>query len=134
MKISSKGRYAVRVLTYIAQNEKEYVSLSDISEKENITVKYLEQVISILLKADLVSSLRGSFGGYKLSKAPNEISIAEILEVTGDMPKLAPCQKSDIECPNTKSCPSIGCWDKLSKVIYDYLKNVTLQNLMDKTY
>lgn len=134
MKISSKGRYAVRVLTCIAQNEKEYVSLSEIAEKEKITVKYLEQVISILLKANLVSSLRGVLGGYKLSKEPNAISIAEILEATGDMPKLAPCQKSDVACPNTKSCSSIGCWNKLSKIIDDYLKNVTLQSLMDNNY
>lgn len=134
MKISSKGRYAVRVLTYIAQNEKRYVSLSEIAKKENITIKYLEQVISILLKANLVASLRGSFGGYKLSKLPKEISIAEILEVTGDMPKLAPCQKADVGCPNTKSCSTVGCWDKLAQIIYDYLRNVTLQNLLDKTY
>lgn len=134
MKISSKGRYAVRVLTYIAQNEKRYVSLSEIANKENITIKYLEQVISMLLKADLVSSLRGSLGGYKLSRAPKEISIAEILTVTGDLPKLAPCQTAEIGCPNTKFCPSIGCWDKLAKIISDYLSKVTLQNLMDKTY
>ena len=134
MKISSKGRYAVRVLTCLAQNENEYVSLSTIAEKENITIKYLEQIIALLLKENLVVSLRGSYGGYKLSRQPQAISIADILAVTGDMPKLAPCQKSDLGCAKAKSCSVVGCWDKLAKIIYDYLKNVTLQNLIDKTY
>ena len=134
MKISSKGRYAVRVLTCLAQKENEYVSLSAIAEKENITIKYLEQIIALLLKENLVVSLRGSYGGYKLSREPQAISIADVLAVTGDMPKLAPCQKSDSGCAKVQSCSAVGCWDKLAKIIYDYLQNVTLQDLIDKTY
>ena len=134
MKISSKGRYAVRVLTCLAQKENEYVSLSAIAEKENITIKYLEQIIALLLKENLVVSLRGSYGGYKLSREPQAISIADVLAVTGDMPKLAPCQKSDSGCTKVASCSAVGCWDKLAKIIYDYLQNVTLQDLIDKTY
>ena len=134
MKISSKGRYAVRVMVDIATSNKEYVSVSEIADRQNMSVKYLERIISQLTKANLLESLMGSLGGYKLTKKPSELCIAQILSVTGDMPELAPCQKSQNQCPNKNECTTVGCWDTLAKIIYDYLSNVSLQDLIDKTY
>lgn len=134
MKISSKGRYAVRVMIDIATSKKEYVSLSEIAERQNISVKYLEKIVSGLIKAKLLKSLMGPLGGYKLTKNPKDYSITEILAVTGDLPELAPCQKQQTECPNKDKCSTIGCWETLNKIIYDYLNKVSLQDLINKVF
>ena len=132
MKISSKGRYAVRVLVDIAIHKNDYVSISEISNRQNISVKYLERIMSILVKGKLVTSLMGQKGGYKLAKPANKCTIAEILELTGDSPDLAPCQKTG--CPNANKCPTIGYWETLQKLIFDNLCTITLQDLINKTY
>lgn len=134
MKISSKGRTAVRIMVDIAQNDEEFVSISEISKRQKITIKYLEQIISKLVKAKLLVSQRGVMGGYKLSKEPKDYSIAQILTVTNDMPRLAPCQESDKPCLQKTECSTIGCWEELSKIIFEFLENLSLQDLIDKTY
>lgn len=131
MKISSKGRYAVRIIVELASTEKEYVSISELATRQNLSPKYLERIVSLLMDAKLLESSLGSLGGYKLSKQPHEYNVAEILQVTGDLPKLAPCLCSDKTCENQSVCKTITCWDKLSKIIYDYLKGVTIQDLID---
>jgi len=132
MKISAKGRYAVRVMVDIANFGTEYVSISEIAQRQNISNKYLEKVIACLLKAKLLISMRGQNGGYKLSKLPKEYSIAEILNVTKDTPNLATCFEND--CPMKDKCSTVGCWSALTDIINDYLTKVTLQDLLDKTY
>lgn len=134
MKISSRGRYAVRVMVDIATANKEYISLSEIAERQKISVKYLERIVAILTKARLLESLKGSLGGYKLAKKPENYSVAEILSITGDLPELAPCQKSKISCTKKKDCSTIGCWETLTTIIYDYLNKVSLLDLINKTY
>lgn len=133
MKVSSKGRYAVRILVDIATHPTEYVSISEISQRQGVTVKYLEKIMNLLVKGKLVTSLLGANGGYKLLKPANKCSIAQILELTGDAPNLAPCQNNS-NCPNAKNCSTIGYWDTLQKLIYDNLNKITLQDLIDKTY
>lgn len=134
MKISSKGRYAVRVMADIALTNEEFVSLSEIADRQKLSLKYLEQIISKLVKAKLLCSQRGKQGGYKLTRAPKDISVSQILAVTGDLPKFAPCINSSKNCPLEKNCTGLGCWATLSKIIFDYLDNVSLQDLLDKTY
>ncbi len=134
MKISSKGRYAVEIMVDIAKNNKDFASVNEIASRQNISIKYLEQIVSKLVKAKLLVSSRGANGGYRLAKSPNDYNIAEILTVTGDMPKLAPCLSSQSSCPKKDECEAIGCWETLNALIYTYLKNITLQNLIDKTY
>ena len=85
MKISSKGRYAVRIMSELAKHS-DYVSVNEMSEKQGITVKYLEQIFHLLSKANLVSSARGASGGYKLGVDPEKCTIAQILKATGDLP------------------------------------------------
>ncbi len=132
MKISSRGRYAVRVMTELAQNPNKLFSVAELSAVQNISTKYLEKIISLLTKANLIESTRGALGGYKLTKKPNEYSIAEILSSTKDLPELAPCLCKENSCPQKESCSSINCWEKLNLIILDYLKGVSLQNLIDK--
>ncbi|MDD4211607.1 MAG: Rrf2 family transcriptional regulator [Clostridia bacterium] len=132
MKISAKGRYAVRIMVDIARNENDFVSISTIATRQGISIKYTEKIIACLLKKDMLKSMRGVNGGYKLTKQPKNYSIKEILEVTGDTPKLATCFEK--ECPHKNSCDTVGCWTTLTNLINDFLKNVTLQDLIDKTY
>ena len=134
MKISSRGRNAVRIMVDIATDKEEFTNISGISKRLNITNKYIEQIISKLVKAKLVTSLRGAQGGYKLARKPEEINIAEILTAMGDMPELAPCLKEHKDCPARAKCTTIGVWETLSALIFDYLEKITLQNLIEKTY
>ena len=134
MKISSKGRYAVRILIDLATSNKEYSSLTEISKRQNISVKYLEKIINILLKGKLVESMMGPNGGYKLTKKANEYSVADVLIITGDAPLLAPCQNTPNACPNKDNCISIGYWQTLQKLLFDNLNKITIQDIIDKTY
>ena len=132
MKISTKGRYAVRVMAEIAMHNGEFVSIAELAQKQGISVKYLEQIVAKLTKNHLLVSLRGATGGYKLNMNAKDCTIADILQATNDMPNLVPCLKYNADCPRKDNCYSIGCWETLSKIIYDYLKSVSLQDLIDK--
>ena len=134
MKISSKGRYAVRVLVDIATHQNDYVSISEISERQGVSVKYLEKIMHLLVKGKLVNSLMGSNGGYKLAIPAKKCTIAKVLILTGDTPNLAPCQSGNNKCLHAKKCSTIGYWDTLQKLIFDNLNRITLQDLIDKTY
>ncbi len=134
MKISSKGRYAVRIMAELARHGGEFVPVSELSEKQNITTKYLEKIISMLVKANFVQSSRGAQGGYKLTRKPEEYTVAEILKITDDLPKLVPCIAEHEECPMASKCDSIGVWGKLTAMIDDYLQKITIKDLIDKTY
>lgn len=134
MKISSKGRYAVRIMVDISVAGKEYVSSSEIADRQNISIKYLEQIIAKLVKAKLLYSSRGALGGYKLTKKPSDYKMSEILAVTNDLPEFTPCLSNHINCPRRDKCSTIGCWETLSNLIYEYLNKITLQDLIDKTY
>ena len=134
MKISSKGRYAVRVMAELARHGDENLSVAYLSASQGITVKYLEKILSILTRAKLVESTRGAQGGYKLTKSPDKYSVADILKATDDLPELAPCLNGNSRCPRANTCDSLGCWDKLSMLITDYLKSVSLKDLLNKTF
>jgi Rrf2 family protein len=132
MKISAKGRYALRVMVDIASIEGGFVSISEISKRQDISQKYLEQIIALMSKAGLVESMRGATGGYKLAKKPSECSVADILSATDDMPKIDTCETKN--CAIKGTCKTYGCWQTLSNLICDYLKSVTLEDLINKTY
>ncbi len=135
MKISSKGRYALRTMVDIARNKDEFIPLSDISSRQNISLKYLESVIAILVKAGLLVSMRGASGGYKLAKKPSECTVREILSATGDTPEFVSCTKGgETDCPMVSSCDTAGCWSALTDLINGFLEKVTLQDLIDKTF
>ena len=134
MYISSKGRYAVRVLIDLALSKSTFTSLSEIAERQNISPKYLEKVMNILIKNKFIESQMGASGGYRLTKPPKEYSVYDILKLTGDTPSLAPCQASNEKCLMKDKCTSIGYWNTLQKLINDNLSKITLQDILDNNY
>ena len=128
MKISSKGRYAVRIMAELGKNTDKVISASSLAESQEISMKYLEQILKILVAKNLVKASRGATGGYSLVKKPEEYSIADILAATGDLPQIAPCL-SERKCARESICSSVKCWEKLNKLILDYLKSITLRDL-----
>ena len=133
MMISSKGRYALRVMTDLAEHaDSGFVSVADISARQEISLKYLEAITALLNKAGLLDSLRGKSGGYKLHKKPEEYTLREILEVTegGLAPVNCACLTGDEECERSALCPTMPVWQRLDKIISDYLQSVTLKDLI----
>ena len=129
MKISTRGRYALRVMIDLAINGKEnYISLKDIANRQEISMKYLEQIVSILNKAGLVDTLRGNNGGYKLNKKPSEYRVGDILRVAeGD---LTPVYCVHEDCSRKKNCKTYSFWKGLDQVISDYVDSKTLEDLI----
>lgn len=131
MKISTKGQYAVRLMVEIAKST-DLISISNIARKQDISPKYLEQIVSLLVKNGLLESVRGHMGGYKLTKNADQINIKEILDTTGDACTLAPCMSGD--CNRKKNCDAMQVWTTLGSLINNYLSDVTLKDLIDKAY
>lgn len=133
MKISTKGRYAVRLLLDIAMNdENEPVRLKDTAERQNISMKYLEQIISILVRAGFVKSIRGPQGGYRLLKEPKEYTVGMILrQVEGSLAPVS-CLEDEINlCERQAECVSLRIWRELDDAISSVVDKYTLQDLID---
>ena len=131
MKVSTKGRYALRIMIDIAKNSKDdYVSIHSISERQDISNKYIEQIVSKLTKANLLTTLRGHTGGYKLSRKPSEYKVGEILRVAeGDL-NIIDCVK-DNNCPRKSICSTYYFWEGLDRVINEYADSYTLEELIN---
>lgn len=127
MKISTKGRYAVVIMIELAKAYKEdkYVSLNDIAESNNISLKYLEKIITNLKKQDFFITSRGGQGGYKLAKEPAKYKMGDIIRAAEELIDVAPCTLNKY-CPKKTSCSSFPLWNELSQVINDYLDSKTL--------
>ena len=126
MKISTKGRYALRLMLDLAEhNTGEFISLKDISERQNVTVKYLEQIVTSLTRAGFLRSQRGNNGGYRLARQPSEYTIGEILRVMeGNLEPIACLENYPNDCPRAEECVTLPFWIGLSKVINDYVNSV----------
>ena len=133
MMISTKGRYALRIMLDLAQHETDgYISLKSVSERQAISLKYLELVIAMLHKANLVDSMRGKEGGYRLSKDPSEYSIGSILKVMEKTLALVACMScGETACSNKENCLTLPLWQQLDQIIDTYLESVTLKDLLD---
>lgn len=132
MKISTKGRYALRLMLDIALNDaKTPVRIKDIAERQQISDKYLEQIVSSLNKAGFVKSLRGPQGGYRLTKKPEEYTVGMILRlIEGSLAPVA-CLDDDINnCTRTDRCPTLILWEKLYDAISEVVDNITLADLI----
>lgn len=134
MKISTKGRYALRLMIDLAEHQNAgFVTLKDIASRQNISKKYLEQIIPVLNKSGILKTSRGFQGGYQLARAPKEYTVGEILRLTEG--NLAPvsCLDCDVNnCERAGNCPTLNMWKGLYEVIIKYLDSVTLQDLLDK--
>lgn len=129
MKISTKGRYALRLMIDLAQHqgEADYITLKEVSARQEVSVRYLELIIAMLLKAGFVKSCRGKAGGYRLVRTPGEYTAGDILKlVEGDLYPVA-CVNDD--CPRQASCSTKPFWSGLYEVIDHYLEGVTLEDL-----
>ncbi|MFV0517718.1 MAG: RrF2 family transcriptional regulator [Aminipila sp.] len=133
MKVSTKGRYSLRLMIDLAEsNTGEYVSLKDISKRQNISTKYLEQIVSQLCKAGYLNSVRGPQGGYKLAKAPEEYKIGDILRITEGLFAPTTClQDSENQCERYTECATITFWEGLYDVINKYIDSYTLKDLVE---
>ncbi len=132
MLISTKGRYALRVMIDLAEHQTEgYIPLKEVAERQEISEKYLESIIKLLVKADLLSGLRGKGGGYRLTKAPDEYTVGSILRLTEESLAPVSCLGHGAKvCPKMAECRTLSMWQGLDKVINDYLNNITVADLM----
>mgnify|MGYP002519730253 FL=1 len=131
MKISTKGRYALRLMLDLAMNgENNVVRIKDIAERQQISDKYLEQIISILNKAGYVRSTRGPQGGYSLRKAPEEYTVGDILRLTeGSLAPVA-CVEDEGSCERETECVTVEVWKRLNQAISDVVDHITLADLV----
>ena len=131
MRISTKGRYALRVMIDIAINSKgEYVSVKDIAIRQDISKKYLEQIMTMLSKAKLIETVKGNIGGYKLTKQAKDYKVGDILRATeGDLAPLD-CLIDDNYCNRKENCKTHSFWFGLDKVINEYIDSKTLEDLI----
>lgn len=132
MKISTKGRYALRLMLDLAEhNNGEYISLKEISARQEISVKYLEQIVTLLCKAGFLLSVRGPQGGYKLAKDPGEYTAGAILRVTeGSLAPVACLETDENRCTRAGSCAVLSFWEGLNDLVNQYVDSVTLEDLV----
>ena len=132
MNVTTKGRYALRVMLDLAQRQDEgYVSLKTVAERQGISMKYLELIVGGLKKAELLDSSRGKEGGYRLCRAPEDYSVGEILRAMED--KLAPvaCIKDgSVHCDQAEGCMTVPMWMELDAITNAYLDSVSLKDLI----
>ncbi len=135
MKISTRGRYGLKAMVDIAVNSKNNtcVCLKSIAERTGISESYLEQLISLLKKADIVKSIRGASGGYVLNKPPQEISVGDILRVVEGPLELVECLSKTEACGSgdCDNCTTKGVWAKLSESVSETADNISLADLMN---
>lgn len=133
MLVSTKGRYALRVMIVLAEHKRdEYVPLKDIADKQGISIKYLENIIPILSKSGIIDGVKGKGGGYRLNRPPEKYSVGEILRLTEGT--LAPVTCLDCipnKCEKAVSCRTLPMWEGLNAVITNYLDNYSLADLID---
>ena len=134
MLISTKGRYALRVMIDLAEHQAEgLIPLKVIAQRQEISEKYLESIIKLLVKAKLLNGVRGKGGGYKLTKSPEQYTIGSILRLTEDSLAPVSCLESGANaCPRAAECRTLPLWQGLNKVISDYLDNITVADLMQR--
>lgn len=136
MKISTRGRYALRTMVDLAQHSGEgMVTLKDVAARQGLSQKqkYLEQIVTQLSKARLVKGVRGPQGGYVLTREPKDYNVGEILELVEGSLAPVECLDADVNpCERCGSCATLDMWTGLYKVVTDYLGNITLQDILDR--
>ncbi len=135
MLVSTKGRYALRVMVELAcHSREEYVPLRTIAQQQSISEKYLESILTVLSKAGVIDGLRGKGGGYRLNRDPKDYSVGEILRLAEGT--LAPVSCLDCKpnkCERATSCRTLPMWEKLDTLICNYLDSVSLADLIDSS-
>ena len=132
MIVSTKGRYALRVMVSFAQRGgEEYIPLKEIAEAEGISQKYLESIMSVLSKAGFVDAVHGKGGGYRLNRSPEEYTVGSILKLTeGSLNAVSCTTQGAAACARTECCETKPMWDKLDKMIDEFFEGITLEDLL----
>lgn len=135
MIVSTKGRYALRVMVYLAlRDEEEYIPLKEIAEQEGISQKYLESIMTILSKGGLVDAVHGKGGGYRLNRTPEAYTVGEILELTeGSLATVSCTSQGPSACSRSTCCRTLPMWEKLDSMVHDFFAGITLADLMKET-
>ena len=134
MKISTKGRYVLRMLLDLAEHRGEgYIALKDIAKRQGISKKYLEQIIPLLNNTDILVASRGYQGGYMLAKSPDMYTVGAILRITeGSIAPVSCLEGGSTVCDRDDQCMTLYVWEGLEKVIAEYLDSITLQDILDR--
>ena len=132
--IFTKGRYALRVMLDLSeQNFEKFIPLEEIAERQQLSKKYLEAILKILVKHGLLKGLRGKGGGYKLTRQPSEYTVGEILELMEDTLSIVPCLKDENNlCERKSQCLTLPMWKKFNELTHDFFYGITLQDILDK--
>lgn len=134
MKISTKGRYALRMLIDLAEHQNDgFIALKDIAARQNISKKYLEQIIPVFNKSNILNTNRGFQGGYRLARTPDKYTVGEILRLTeGSLAPVACLDSDPVQCERSADCATLPVWQGLYRVINEYLDGITLQDILDQ--
>ena len=134
MKISTKGRYSLRMLLDLAEHKNDgFISLKDISRRQGLSKKYLEQLVSLLNRPDLLRTNRGFKGGYMLAKEPDQYTVGEILRITeGRLSPVKCLEDEPNQCERRLYCKTLPIWQELEKIVNDYLDSITIQDIIDR--
>lgn len=132
MMISTRGRYALRVMVDLAEHQSQgYVPLKEIAQRQGISEKYLESILKVLVREKLLFGLRGKGGGYRLVEPPDRCSVGSVLRLTeGGLAPVACLEDGAGDCPRMESCRTLPMWKKLGSMINGYLDGVTIADLM----
>lgn len=132
MIVSTRGRYALRVMIDLAQNiEQDRIPLKEIAERQNISQKYIEAIMTLLSKNNFVDAIHGKGGGYKLNRKPEEYKVGDILRLTeGSLAPVSCLVKGAEPCPKKEACKTLPMWTKLDDLVENYLDSVTLKDLL----
>lgn len=135
MIVSTKGRYALRVMVCLAQRDsEEYIPLKEIAEREGISQKYLESIMTTLSKAGFVDAVHGKGGGYRLNRSPEKYTVGSILKLTeGGLTAVSCTSQGAAACSRTQCCEAKPMWDKLDKMIDDFFEGITIADLLKES-
>lgn len=134
MKISTKGRYALRMIVDLAEHKEDgFIALKDIARRQNVSKKYMEQIVPVLNAAGLLTTNRGNRGGYKISKEPSEYTVGEILRITEGNVAPVSCLETEVNaCERKDCCQTLFVWEGLYKAVNEYLDSITVQDILDR--
>ena len=132
MLISTKGRYALRVMIDLAEHQSDgFIPLKVIAERQEISEKYLESILKALVRENLLTGVRGKGGGYRLTRAPETYTVGEILRLTeGSLASVACLETAEKGCERASECLTLPLWQELDRIVEDFLQSVTLQDLL----
>ena len=136
MKISTKTRYALRLMLDLEQNQGDFswVSLKDVAERQGVSKKYLEQIVAALHKYRLLLTSRGNRGGYRLARDPRENTLGQIMRATEATPTIIPCLDRPLMCPRSKECLTRNVWMGLKEVVEQYVDSITLAAIAENDF